>query len=164
MININSNKVTRSILGILLGVVLGGALTTWVNAEPIKKKVNTNIFGVAIKGYDTVAYFTEGQAVKGNSKFSYNWNDAEWYFASAKNRDLFAADPDRYAPKYGGYWAGSLAATGKIAGVDPKAFKIIDGKLYLSWDIKGSDRFAEKSDEFIMKADENWVKLNEKNW
>ena len=103
MININSNKVTRSILGILLGVVLGGALTTWVNAEPIKKKINSDIFGVAIKGYDSVAYFTEGRAVKGKSKFSYSWNDAEWYFASAKNRDLFAADPDRYAPKYGGY-------------------------------------------------------------
>jgi YHS domain-containing protein len=103
MININSNKVTRSILGILLGVVLGGALTTWVNAEPIKKKINSDIFGVAIKGYDSVAYFTEGRAVKGKSKFSYSWNDAEWYFASAENRDLFAADPEHYAPKYGGY-------------------------------------------------------------
>ena len=103
MININSNKVTRSILGILLGVVLGGALTTWVNTEPIKKKINSDIFGVAIKGYDSVAYFTEGRAVKGKSKFSYSWNDAEWYFASAENRDLFAADPEHYAPKYGGY-------------------------------------------------------------
>jgi len=66
-------------------------------------QVNTTAFGVAIKGYDTVAYHTENRAVKGNRQFSYEWNDAKWYFASAENRDLFAADPGRYAPQYGGY-------------------------------------------------------------
>jgi len=60
-------------------------------------------FGIAIDGYDTVAYHTENRAVKGKSEFSYEWNDADWHFASAKNRDLFAADSDRYAPQYGGY-------------------------------------------------------------
>ncbi len=60
-------------------------------------------FGIAIHGYDTVAYHTENRAVKGKSEFSYEWNDAEWHFASAENRDLFAADPDRYAPQNGGY-------------------------------------------------------------
>jgi YHS domain-containing protein len=66
-------------------------------------EVNKTFFGVAIKGYDTVAYHTENRAVKGKSEFSYTWNDAKWYFASAQNRDLFAADPERYAPQYGGY-------------------------------------------------------------
>jgi len=56
----------------------------------------------AIRGYDTVAYHTENRAVKGNSDFYYEWNDAEWHFASVENRDLFAADPDRYAPQFGG--------------------------------------------------------------
>ena len=65
--------------------------------------VNTGWFGVAIKGYDTVAYHTEGRAVKGKSEFSFKWNDAKWLFANAGNRDLFAADPERYAPQYGGY-------------------------------------------------------------
>ena len=65
--------------------------------------VNTNFFGVAIKGYDTVAYHTENRAVKGSREFSYQWNDARWYFASAENRDRFAADPERFAPQYGGY-------------------------------------------------------------
>jgi YHS domain-containing protein len=65
--------------------------------------VNGTFFGVAIKGYDTVAYHTEGRAVKGSSEFAYTWNDAKWYFASAENRDLFMADPERYAPQYGGY-------------------------------------------------------------
>jgi YHS domain-containing protein len=67
------------------------------------EKVDQNFFGVAIKGYDTVAYHIEGRAVKGSKKFSHQWNDAKWYFSSAANRDLFAADPERYAPQYGGY-------------------------------------------------------------
>jgi len=67
------------------------------------ESVNKTFFGVAIKGYDTVAYHTEGRAVKGKSEFSHKWNDAEWYFINAANRDLFAADPERYAPQYGGY-------------------------------------------------------------
>ena len=103
MINIRSNTVNKFFLGILTAVVLIGLLPTWGNADSIKKKINTNIYGIAIKGYDTVAYFTEGRAVKGTSKFSYNWNDAKWYFASAKNRDLFEAEPEQYAPQYGGY-------------------------------------------------------------
>ena len=65
--------------------------------------VNKTFWGVAIKGYDTVAYFTEGRAVKGSKAFSYTWNDAKWYFANAKHRDMFSSDPERYAPQYGGH-------------------------------------------------------------
>lgn len=66
-------------------------------------EVNKTFFGVAIKGYDTVAYHTEGRPVKGKREFSHKWNDAKWYFSSTGNRNLFAADPERYAPQYGGY-------------------------------------------------------------
>ncbi len=59
-------------------------------------------FDTAIEGYDTVAYHTEGRAMKGKAEFSYEWNDANWHFASAENRDLFASDPERYAPQFGG--------------------------------------------------------------
>jgi hypothetical protein len=79
------------------------ALTVAAHAGEQGPPVNTTIFGVSIKGYDTVAYHTENRAVKGSSTYSYTWNDAKWYFVSAENRDLFAADPDRYAPQYGGY-------------------------------------------------------------
>ena len=65
--------------------------------------VNTGWFGIAIKGYDTVAYHTEKRAVKGRKEISYEWNDAKWLFASTGNRDLFASDPERYATQYGGY-------------------------------------------------------------
>lgn len=67
------------------------------------EEVNTTIFGVAIKGYDTVAYHTEGRAVKGSSKYAHKWNDAKWYFASQEHKDLFVKDPEKYAPRYGGY-------------------------------------------------------------
>ena len=79
------------------------ALIFFVTPALALDAVNTNFFGVAIKGYDTVAYHTENRAVKGSRDFSYQWNDARWYFASAENRDRFAADPERYAPQYGGY-------------------------------------------------------------
>lgn len=103
MIKIKLNTDTKGMLGILMVVFLVGVLATETKAELLKKKINSDTFGVAIEGYDTVAYFTEGRAVKGKSKFSYNWNDAKWYFACSGNRDLFAANPEQYAPKYGGY-------------------------------------------------------------
>ena len=74
-----------------------------VNTSAAFDEINTNFFGVAIKGYDTVAYHTDGRALKGKSTFAHKWNDAKWYFTTAENRDLFIADPERYAPQYGGY-------------------------------------------------------------
>ena len=64
---------------------------------------STEVYGVAIKGYDPVAYFTESRPVKGNSAFTYDWNEARWYFSKAENRDLFAADPKKYTPHHGGF-------------------------------------------------------------
>ncbi len=83
-------------LAALLFVVLPSAACAF-------DQVNSTFFGVAIKGYDTVAYHTEGRAIKGQRKYAHKWNDAKWYFTSAENRDLFVADPERYAPQYGGY-------------------------------------------------------------
>jgi YHS domain-containing protein len=100
---LNSKTIKLSLLALLVAVVLGGVLAIWVVPGKAHKTVYTNWFGVAIKGYDSVAYHTEARAVKGDSEFSYVWNDAKWYFASAKNRELFAANPERYAPQYGGY-------------------------------------------------------------
>ena len=101
------NTTTRAIkLAILViaGVFLfTSALPTKGQAGRSKKKVNTNSLGLAIKGYDTVAYFTEGKAVKGKKEFEYEWQGAKWLFSSTTNRDTFAADPQAYAPKYGGF-------------------------------------------------------------
>ncbi len=88
-----------------LSFVVLAAVALVLAAVPVaaSDKVNTTIFGVAIKGYDTVAYHTEGRAVKGSSKISHKWNDAKWYFISESHRDLFIKDPEKYAPQYGGY-------------------------------------------------------------
>ena len=114
----------------------------------------------AISGYDTVAYHTENRAVKGNSEFSYEWNGAEWHFASVENRDLFAADPDRYAPQYGGLCTGGLS-DGLAFNANPKIFKIIDGKLYLA--ASKSSNLFKHTEKAIKKADENWAKINKEN-
>jgi YHS domain-containing protein len=94
--------------------------------------VNASFTGTAIEGYDPVAYFNEGRPVEGKSEFSQEWMDATWYFASAENRDLFAADPEKYAPQYGGYCAWAVSQ-GYTANIDPQAWKVVDDKLYLNY-------------------------------
>jgi YHS domain-containing protein len=90
----------RCIILLALAAML---ITPGVNTGMAFDETNTTFFGVAIKGYDPVAYHTEGRAVKGKSAFIHYWNDAKWYFATAANRDLFELNPERYAPQYGGY-------------------------------------------------------------
>ncbi len=88
--------------------------------------------GVAIKGYDTVAYFTDGHPMKGSPELSYKWLGETWYFASAEHRDLFVANPIKYAPQYGGYCAMAMSDGEVGADVQPETgWRILDGKLYL---------------------------------
>ena len=116
-------------------------------------------WGKAIRGYDTVAYFTEGKPVEGDSEFTYRWMDAKWYFANAANRDAFAKEPKRYAPQYGGYcaWAVSQNYT---ASIDPEAWKVVDGKLYLNYskDLQ-AQWIAGGLDKLILQGDQNWPEL-----
>jgi YHS domain-containing protein len=122
--------------------------------------VNTGYFGgVAIMGYDTVAYFTDGKAVKGSEKLSYNWLGTPWHFASKKHQEMFMSDPVKYAPQYGGYCAGEVVNGAVTVNVDLEAFKIIDGKLYLIYDAGNADDFAAHADHYIPKADANWPKV-----
>lgn len=111
--------------------------------------------GIAIKGADAVAYFTAGDYVPGSSEFTYDWGGATWQFASAENRDAFAADPDGYAPQYGGYCAWAVSQ-GYTAPIDPTAWKIVDGKLYLNYDAKIQSRWAKDIPGNIAKANDNW--------
>lgn len=97
-------------------------------ADPVNKTKD----GVAIHGYDPVAYFLEGQPQIGREGFAYTWNGAIWHFSSASNRDLFARDPEKYAPQYGGYCA-FAASMGQVADISPQAWKIVDGRLYLNF-------------------------------
>ena len=111
--------------------------------------------GVAIKGYDPVAYFTSNGPVKGNAEFSHTYKGATWHFASAENREKFKSDPDKYAPQYGGYCAYAVSK-GSTAKIEPDAWKIVDGKLYLNYS-KGIQKKWEKDiPGYIKKADANW--------
>ena len=103
---LSSKKLKWSLFFLLMVIVLtGGGFFIWVlsTTQVVSKRVNTDETGIAIQGYDTVAYHTENRAVKGKSAFSFKWNGAVWHFASTEHRALFAASPDRYAPKYGGF-------------------------------------------------------------
>ncbi len=134
----------------------------WAIPAPAITPVNRSLIGgVAIKGYDPVAYFTDGHPVKGSREFTFTWNDATWQFASAAHRDLFARDPAAYAPQYGGYCAWAVSQ-GYTAGIDPASWKIVAGKLYLNYDPDVQARWAQDIPGFIAKAEKNWPVLLKK--
>ena len=145
----------KAVLKLFFGVLMLAAVVATVRAE---KPVNTTFLGVAIKGYDPVAYFTDSKPVKGDSAFSFKWNGAEWRFASAAHRDLFAADPVKYAPQYGGYCAWAVSR-GYTAGIDPDAWKIVNGRLYLNYSASVQKQWAEDIPGNVAKAEENWPKI-----
>lgn len=113
----------------------------------------------AIKGYDPVAYFTEGQPVKGAADITFTWNDAVWHFASVAHRDSFALTPERWAPQYGG-WCAYGWAQGYPAKVAPEAWSIVGGKLYLNYSLGIRKDWDKKRAEYIRKADENYQKAH----
>jgi YHS domain-containing protein len=136
------------------------ALLAWVGPAAAGNAVNTGLFGgVAIMGYDTVAYFTEGRPMKGSEEFAYEWLGTPWYFATAKHREMFAADPARYAPQYGGYCTMGIGVDGHAAeNIDPeRAWRIIEGKLYFVYDptyVEELDGPAQK--DWLARAEANW--------
>lgn len=92
---------------------------------------NADVNDVAIHGYDTVSYFTKSEPTKGNAKFTATHKNTVYQFSSAENRDLFRANPSKYAPQFGGYCAMGVALNKKLD-VDPTAWRVVDGKLYLN--------------------------------
>ena len=107
---------------------------------------------IVLQGYDSVAYFTEQRPVKGSSEYSREWDGALYYFASARNRDLFAADPERYSPQFSGFCANAMSY-GKRLEADPLVWKIIDGRLYVFLGEKGRER-VEKDPSVLTRAAE----------
>jgi len=113
---------------------------------------------VAIKGYDTVAYFKAGAALKGNESFTFSWHGMTWCFLSKENRDLFAAGPEKYAPQYDGYCAWAMTESRKAI-TDPEVWKIVDGKLYLNCSKSAYEKWSRDIPGNIKKADANWMTL-----
>jgi YHS domain-containing protein len=111
--------------------------------------------GKAISGYDPVAYFKKEKPVKGLPEYKYEWRGATWNFSTHENQQLFASNPEKYAPRYGGYCAYGMS-NGYKAATDPEAWSIVDGKLYLNYNMDVREEwFAEKLIR-IIKADQNW--------
>jgi len=114
--------------------------------------------GKAIKGYDPVAYFTLRKPVKGSSNYSYEWKGSPWYFSSKKHLDLFKANPEKYAPAYGGYCAWAMK-DGKRAKTNPvTSWAIHKGKLYLNYSVGIADKWSKDKDGYIKQADVFWKK------
>ena len=137
---------------IMLGLLCAGSAFA---VSPVNK---TLLGGVAIKGYDPVAYFTDSKPVKGSKDFRYDWQGATWQFASAEHRDLFTKEPEKYAPQYGGYCAWAVSQ-GNTAGIDPDAWKIVGGKLYLNYDTDIQTKWLQDIPGNIEKADKNWPEI-----
>jgi YHS domain-containing protein len=144
-------------------LVVALAMLAWSASANAGSTINNGSFGdVAIEGYDPVAYFTQSRAVKGSQEFAYEWLGATWYFASAEHRELFAAQPLQYAPQYGGHCALATAFGKSPPDLDPEAWSIVDGKLYLLYSKDGQQQWEQDQANMIATADQKWPELKAK--
>lgn len=136
---------------------------TALAAPPINTLERKGLFGyehngIAIRGYDTVAYFTQSKPVKGKDDYSTEWSDATWKFSSQEHLDLFVADPEAYAPQYGGYCAYGVAQESLVK-IEPEQWTILDGKLYLNYNEKLNNKWKKDTAGYIKTADALFEKL-----
>ncbi|AXS40286.1 YHS domain-containing (seleno)protein [Breoghania sp. L-A4] len=144
-----------------VAVIAGGAGLTATAFPAMADEVTTYVtHGAAIGGTDPVAYFTDGKPVAGSDEFTATYDGVTWKFASAANRDAFVAEPEKYAPAYGGYCATGASFGVKIP-IDPNKWHIVDGKLYLNANEGADKRFREDVEGTISRADEAWPKIKQ---
>lgn len=149
----DKSSAPRILASLMLALGLLAAVAAPASA---KSEINSSLIGsVAIDGTDPVAYFTEGKAVKGSSGFTHRWKGAAWRFKNAANRDAFAASPEKYSPQFGGYCAWAVSQ-GYTAGIDPEAWKIVRGKLYLNYSKGVQAQWVEDIPGNIAKAESHW--------
>ena len=152
------NIVTRHLFALMLLCFTSVTLSA--------ERVNTlkpGLFGdrvteIAIRGYDSVAYFTEQRAVVGRDEFSYQWQGARWLFSSADHRDRFAANPEAYAPQFGGYCAYGVAQ-GELLRIEGEQWAVVDGRLYLNYDAKWFAKWQSNRDHLIALAEMQYPSL-----
>ena len=145
-------------LAVMLSAVMGGlAVLACVGpADARSPEIYTGFLSsTAVGGYDPIAYFTDGKAIEGKRDITFTWKGVTWRFASEKNRDLFTAKPEAYAPQYGGYcaWAVSRGYTAKG---DPRYWKVVGGRLYLNYDAGVQKDWEKDIPGNIAKGDKNW--------
>jgi hypothetical protein len=142
----------RSVLTVLPALAAGTVFGTRLAAQGAKPPSGER---VALKGYDPVAYFTDGRPVKGSPEFSASFDGTAYQFKNAQHRALFVADPDRYAPQYKAFCAITISRGAKME-IDPEAWVIWNGKLYMFGGKQGVDMFRQEAAAIVAKADAAW--------
>ena len=139
---------------VMVGLLFASVLAPTARSEEPK---------LSISGYDPVAYFTDGKPVQGKAEIEYLWHKLRWRFANGEHRDLFTKDPDRYTPQYDGYCAMGVSAGGEghKDTVDPEAWTIVDGKLYLTHMSQAMDDWRQNPADYIKQADANWAAVKD---
>lgn len=154
--------IMKKIIGIL---IISFVTITSIRAqepEVRKKQFNIEKSGLAIEGYDPVAYFTSNKAIEGKKEISTVYEGVTYRFATVQNRDAFKANPTKYEPQYGGWCAYAMGAKGEKVEVDPETFKIVNGKLYLFYNKYFNNTLKSwNKDETHLKAnaDQSWTKF-----
>lgn len=148
---------------IMTAILLGLASTTGANAAPPPSAppVSASEEGLALGGYDAVSYFSDGGPVAGSPAFEYRWNGAVWRFASVDARDRFVANPAAFAPQFGGYCAWAVSQN-YIAPGDPKVWRIVDGRLYLNYNLRAKQLWEADLAVAIERGEANWPTVLEK--
>jgi YHS domain-containing protein len=148
-------------LNLLLIAILFGTGISFAQKEIRQKHFNLEK-GLAIQGYDPVAYFTQIKAVKGKKEFSVSADGVVYYLSTAANKELFLKDYKKYEPQYGGWCAYAMGATNEKVEIDPETFKIVNGKLYLfyhSWTNNTLTKWNKDEARLKSNADTNWTKI-----
>lgn len=162
-----NNKIndTRKFLGFtlvaLVALVAAGCGLLGTGALDKAAALNKDSSGLALDGYDAVAYFTENLPRTGVPEFTADYDGAKWQFVSAANRDAFQKEPAKYVPQYGGYCAWAVSQ-GYTADTDPKTGKVVDGKLYLNYNPDVAKKWNENVPKYITDGDKNWQNLGGK--
>ena len=156
------NRINRLSVLLTIGLlIVQTGLTGLVHAGHGKEQANISVDknNLAISGYDTVAYFTDSQAVEGSKELEYTWRDARWHFSTKQHRSLFISNPEKYAPQFGAFCA--LGVTFKSAvPIDPLAWTIVEGNLYLNYNTEYRDKWRQQQKENIEKANLIWMEHN----
>lgn len=142
----------------IFALIFASANWTPTSASAAQEPIYQSFFGTAIDGTDPVSYFTDGRPIEGKSDITFEWNGATWRFATKENREKFAAEPNKFAPQYGGYCAWAVSQ-GYTASTDPEAWAIVDGKLYLNYSLSVQKQWEENIPENINAADQNWPEV-----
>ncbi|HEV2763384.1 MAG TPA: YHS domain-containing (seleno)protein [Pyrinomonadaceae bacterium] len=150
---------TLPVVALIIAIAAAVGAFSMMRAQGVQP-VNKTAAGLALRGYDAVAYFREGRAVEGRAEFEHSWNGARWLFASGSNRDAFAREPEAFAPQYGGYCSYAVAH-GYTADGDPLAWKVMGGKLYLNYSVEVRQIWEQDITGHVRRGDLNWPRFLE---